>query len=164
MYKPFPPLSHFSAVLSLFLYFCLKQRNSHWRVQNFVGHPQVVTNGSSPGSAFTGRLDENNSSISPTIHSNQQNSIESDSSGDPSSKMVDLQPELTNKSIAMPMPLQATIPSSIQGDGVLSHSLQRPISDAQSTEYPRMNDGSNHQEDLMVEGGTINIRSAYSQG
>jgi len=139
-------------------------RNSHWRVQNFVGHPQAITNGSSPGSAFTGRLDENNSSISPTIHSNQQNSIESDSSGDPSSKMVDLQPELTNKSIAMPMPLQATIPSSIQGDGVLSHSLQRPISDAQSTEYPRMIDGSNHQEDLMVEGGTINIRSAYSQG
>ncbi|PSR85010.1 Transcription factor like [Actinidia chinensis var. chinensis] len=139
-------------------------RNSHWQVQNFVGHPQAIKNGSGPGSTFPGRFDENNITVSPTIHPNQQNPIESDSSGDPSGKMVDQLPELVDKPIAMPMALQATVPAPIQGDAVLPHPLQRPISDAQSTECPIMSDSLNQQEDLMIEGGTISVTSVYSQG
>ena len=104
--------------------------------------------------------------ISPTMLPNQQNPFESDSKKDPSSKTVDQQPELANKSMAMAMaiPLQASVPAPIQGDGVLPHPLQRPISDVQSTECPIMSDALNQQEDLMIEGGTISITSAYSQG
>ncbi|PSS13498.1 Transcription factor like [Actinidia chinensis var. chinensis] len=141
-------------------------RNSHWRVQNFIGHPQAIKSGSGPGSTFTGRFDENNVNVSPTIHPNQQNPIESDSSGDPSGKIVDQQPELADKSIAMPipMPLQATVPAPMQVDTVLPHPLQRPISDAQSMECPIMSDSLNQQDDLMIEGGTISVTSVYSQG
>ena len=142
----------------------MQQRNSHWQVQNFVGHPQAIKNGSGPGSTFPGRFDENNITVSPTIHPNQQNPIESDSSGGPSGKMVDQQPELVDKPIAMPMALQATVPAPIQGDAVLPHPLRRPISDAQSTECPIMSDSLNQQEDLMIEGGTISVTSVYSQG
>ena len=82
---------------------------------------------------------------------NQQNPFESDSNKDPSGKTVDQQPELANKSIAMAMPLQASVPAPIQGDGVLPHPLQRPIFDVQSTECPIMSDALNQQENLIIE-------------
>nr|WQQ41751.1 bHLH9 protein [Camellia japonica]WQQ41776.1 bHLH34 protein [Camellia japonica] len=137
-------------------------RNSHWRVQSFGGHPQAIKNGSDPGSTFAGSFNENNITISPTPHPNQLNTIASDSSRDLSGKTVGQQPELANKSLAMPMTLQASVPAPIQGDGVLPHPLQRPISDTQSTEI--MSDALNQPEELMIEGGTISITSIYSQG
>ncbi|KAL6969672.1 hypothetical protein U1Q18_029379 [Sarracenia purpurea var. burkii] len=138
-------------------------RNSHWRIQSFAGNPQAIRNGSSPGANFAGRFDENNITISPTLHPNQQNPIDSDSSGDPYGKSVDQQPEIASKSIAMSMsmPLQASVPTSMQGDAVVVHPLQRPIS---SAECPIMSDTLSQQEELMIEGGTISITSVYSHG
>uniref|UniRef100_A0A5B6YZ55 BHLH domain-containing protein n=1 Tax=Davidia involucrata TaxID=16924 RepID=A0A5B6YZ55_DAVIN len=78
-------------------------RNSHWRVPSFVGHPQAINNGSGPGSTFPGRFDENNVSITPALHTNPQNPVESDPSGDVSCKAMDQQPELANKAINMPL-------------------------------------------------------------
>ncbi|KAA8529294.1 hypothetical protein F0562_033907 [Nyssa sinensis] len=139
-------------------------RNNHWRVQSFVGHPQAIKNGPSPDSAFPGRLDENNISIAPALDTNPQNPVESDPSRDVSCKAMDQQPELTNKGIDMPLSLQASMPIPVQGDGVLAHPLQRPVSDAQSTDCPIVGDALNQQQDLMIEGGTISISSVYSQG
>jgi hypothetical protein len=143
---------------------CLRQRNSHWRVQSFVGHPQTLKNGSGLGSAFPGKFDENNVSITPTTLTSTQNPVESDPSRDIICKPMDRQPELANKGLPLPMPLEANIPASVRGDGVQAHPLQGPVADTQSTQSPMTSETPNQQEELIIEGGTISISSVYSQG
>ncbi|MBA0866452.1 hypothetical protein Goshw_021111 [Gossypium schwendimanii] len=128
-------------------------RNSHWRVQSFVGQQQAIKNGSDPGSAFAGKFNENNININPTMIASAQNPVESDRVRDTMSKAMDQQPELGSR--GMPLP--------IQGDNMLVHPLQRPVSEAQPTECFIGNDTVNQQEDLTIEGGTINISSVYSE-
>ncbi|TYI84004.1 hypothetical protein E1A91_D05G333700v1 [Gossypium mustelinum] len=101
-------------------------RNSHWRVQSFVGQQQAIKNGSDPGSAFAGKFNENNININPTMIASAQNPAESDPVRDTMSKAMDQQPELGSR--GMPLPIQV-----------------------------------NQQEDLTIEGGTINISSVYSE-
>ncbi|XP_017603189.1 transcription factor BIM2-like isoform X2 [Gossypium arboreum] len=132
----------------------LLERNSHWRVQSFVGQQQAVKNGSDPGSAFAGKFNENNININPTVIASAQNPVESDPVRDTMSKAMDQQPELGSR--GMPLP--------IRGDNMLVHPLQRPVSEAQPTECFIGNDTVNQQEDLTIEGGTINISSVYSEG
>ncbi|KAL1807073.1 hypothetical protein DCAR_0832938 [Daucus carota subsp. sativus] len=139
-------------------------RNSHWRVQSLVGNPQAVKNDPVPGSTFSGRFDENNVTILPPMHTNPQIPVDSDLSRDVSCKLIDQQPELANKGMVMPMPLHSNIGIPIQGDGVFSHPLQRPVSDASISECGINGDAPNNQEDLTIEGGTISISSVYSQG
>nr|WAK86061.1 transcription factor bHLH15 [Nothapodytes nimmoniana] len=144
-------------------------RNSHWRVQSFVGHSQLVNNGSSPGSAFPDGFVENNVTIGPTVHTNLQNPMETVPSLDACNKAINQKSELSSKTIAiplipMPTPLQANIPVPVQSDNVYSHPLQGPVSDAQSTECPMTINALNQQEEVTIEGGTISISSAYSQG
>lgn len=138
-------------------------RNSHWRVQSFVGNPQTLKNGSGsgPGSTFSGKFDESIATITPTMLASTQNPVESDPSRDAACRAIDHQPELANKGIAMSMPLQANMSTLVRSDTGLSHPLQRPLSDVQSTDCVMTGET---QEDLMIEGGTINISSVYSQG
>ncbi|MBA0692578.1 hypothetical protein Goari_010128 [Gossypium aridum] len=128
-------------------------RNSHWRVQSFVGQQQAIKNGSDPGSAFAGKFNEDNININPTMIASAQNPVQSDPVRDTMSKAMDQQPELGSR--GMPLP--------IQGDNMLVHPLQRPVSEAQPTECFIGNDTVNQQEDLTIEGGTINISSVYSE-
>ncbi|KAL4278506.1 hypothetical protein GQ457_03G026850 [Hibiscus cannabinus] len=129
-------------------------RNSHWRVQSFAGQQEAIKNGSGPGSAFAGKFDENNSNINPTLITSAQNPVESDPIRETMSKAMDQQPELTSRE--MPLP--------VQGNNMLVHPLQRPVSETQSTECFIGNDTVNHHEDLIIEGGTISISSVYSEG
>ncbi|XP_039024803.1 transcription factor BIM2-like isoform X2 [Hibiscus syriacus] len=129
-------------------------RNSHWRVQSFGGQQQAIKNGSGLGSAFSGKFDENNSNIDPTMITGSQNLVESDSLRDTMSKAMDQQPELMSWKIPMP----------VQGYNMLVHPLQRAVSEAQSTECFIGNDTLNQLEDLTIEGGTISISSVYSEG
>ncbi|GMI83438.1 BES1-interacting Myc-like protein 2 [Hibiscus trionum] len=129
-------------------------RNSHWRVQSVVGQQQAIKNCSGPGSAFAGKFDENNSNINPTMITSAQNPVESDPVRETMSKAMDQQPELASR--GMPMP--------VQGNNMLVHPLQRPVSEAQSTECFIGNDTVNEHEDLTIEGGTISISSVYSEG
>ncbi|KAL2510066.1 Transcription factor BIM2 [Forsythia ovata] len=138
-------------------------RNSHWRAQSFVGHPQVMKNGAGPVSMLPGRLDENNVAVPSTMQLCQQNPMESDSSRDASCRAIELQNSLANKATGMPLPLQASVPISVPNDGAFSHTLPRRASDAQSTECPATTNTLNPQEELTIEGGTINISSVYSQ-
>lgn len=145
-------------------FFHLKQRNSHWRVQNFVTQPHAIKNGSGPGSMFPGKFDDNSISMSPTMLTSTQTPVESDPNRDIACKPMDRQPEVANKGISISMPLQGNLPAPARSDSVLLHPLQRPVSDAQSNECPATTDTMNQQEELTVEGGTINISSIYSQG
>lgn len=141
----------------------MKQRNSHWRVQSFVGHPQAINNGSGPGSMFSGKFDENNVNINPTMLVSAQNPIESDLSRDATCKAIDHQSEF-NKAIVMPVSLQSSMPAPVQSAGGLVHPLQGPVSDTQLADCPITSETLSKREELMVEGGTISISSAYSQG
>ncbi|TQD93148.1 hypothetical protein C1H46_021241 [Malus baccata] len=141
-------------------------RNSHWRVQSFVGNPQAIKSDTAPVSPFPGKFDENNISINPNMLGNSTpNPVESDPSRDVASKIVDRQPEILNKGIPQPMPLPNITPP-VRSDGVLAHPLQGKISDAQSTQCPTTSasDALSQHEELTVEGGTISISSVYSQG
>lgn len=139
-------------------------RNSHWRVQSFVGQPPVVKNGSGPVSPFPGKFDESNISISPTMLSGTQNMIDPDQGRDVVSKTIERQPDLASKGIPLPMPMHANMSVPVRSDGVHAHPLQGTVSDAQSTECRETSEQLNQQDDLAVEGGTISISSAYSQG
>ncbi|KAM1065288.1 hypothetical protein ACFX13_021185 [Malus domestica] len=141
-------------------------RNSHWRVQSFVGNPQAIKSDAAPMLPFPGKFDESNISINPNMLANSTpNPVESDPSRDVASKIVDRQPEIVNKGIPLPMPLPNIAPP-VRSDGVLAHPLQGQISDAQSTQCPTTSasDVLSQQEELTIEGGTISISSVYSQG
>ncbi|KAK4263651.1 hypothetical protein QN277_029038 [Acacia crassicarpa] len=140
-------------------------RNSHWRVQS-LGQPQAVKNGSGPVSPFPGKFDESNISVSPTMLSGSQNIIDPEQSRDIVSKAVERQAELECKGITMPMPMpmHASMSVPVRSDGALAHPLQGPVSDGQLAECPANSEPRNQQEELTIEGGTINISSAYSQG
>ncbi|KAL1551170.1 transcription factor BIM2-like isoform X2 [Salvia divinorum] len=113
-------------------------RNSHWRVQNFVGQPPTAKNGSS-GSAFPGRFDENSLGVPMTMQPGQTNPIDPD-------HVMDAQVSMGN-------------------DGPFSHTLHGPPpSEAQSSECPSTADALNLQDELTIEGGTINVSSVYSEG
>ncbi|KAJ8760450.1 hypothetical protein K2173_015117 [Erythroxylum novogranatense] len=139
-------------------------RNSHWRVQSFVGHQQAMKTGSGPGSAFPGRFDESNIPISPSMLTNMQNPLESDPSKEATCKEIERQPEFANKGMPVTMPVQTEVPASIQSVDITPHHLHHPVSDAQSDECPMNNDPLNQQEVLTIEGGTISISSVYSEG
>ncbi|XP_061974039.1 transcription factor BIM2 [Populus nigra] len=127
-------------------------RNSHWRLQSFVGHPQAqaTKNVSGLGAAFPGKLDENNITLTPAMLPSTPNLIESDHV---TCKVLERQPELAN---ALPMPAPA------RSDGLVAPPLEQPVSDAQSAECPITSEMLNLQE-LAIEAGTISISSVYSQ-
>lgn len=140
------------------------QRNSHWRVQSFAGQPTAVKNGLGTVSPFPGKFDESSVSISPTMLSGTQNTIDPDQSRDIVNKTAERQPDLVSKGIPLPLPMHANMSVPVRSDGVLAHPLQGTVSDAQSTECPTTSEPQNQQDELTVEGGTISISSVYSQG
>ncbi|KAG9153662.1 hypothetical protein Leryth_008583 [Lithospermum erythrorhizon] len=138
-------------------------RNSHWRVPNFAS-PHALKNTSSQLSQvppLIGRFDENNAPIPSTVQS-QHNLIDSDA--DPLVKSYNMPIELPSQGIPMHMPMQTSVPDPARIDGAFPVSLPRPASDAHLAECPIAGDPLNPQEELTVEGGTISISSAYSQG
>ncbi|XP_020213669.1 transcription factor BIM2 isoform X1 [Cajanus cajan] len=141
-------------------------RNSHWRVQSFAGQPTGIKNGLGPVSPFPGKFDESSVNLSPTMLSGTQTTIDADQSRDIVSKTAERQPDLASKGIPLPvaMPMHANMSVPVRSDGVLAHPLQGTVSDAQSTECPTTSEPQNQQDELTVEGGTISISSAYSQG
>lgn len=141
------------------------QRNSHWRAQSF-GQTQAVKNGSGPVSPFPGKFDESNISVSPTMLSGSQNMVDTEQGRDIVSKAAERQPELEHKvmPLALPMPMNSNMSVPVRSDGALAHPLQGSVSDTQSTECPAASEQHNLQDELKIEGGTINISSVYSQG
>ncbi|KAL3631271.1 hypothetical protein CASFOL_024255 [Castilleja foliolosa] len=136
-------------------------RNSHWR--NFAGQPQTIKNSAVPGPIFPVRFDENGSAVPTTMQLGPHNPIEPDHARNAPCRSIDPSAELPNKTLGMPVPMQATTPVSIANDGTFLHALHGPSSDAQSSECPdTMN--LNLQDELAIEGGTISISSVYSQG
>ncbi|KAL1218506.1 Transcription factor BIM2 [Cardamine amara subsp. amara] len=121
-------------------------RNNHWRVQSLANHPvAAINNGSSPGIPFPGKFEENTvTSTTPAIIAETQNPIESDKGRAVICKTVASQPELDDKGLP---PVQPILPL-VQGE--------------QANECPAASDVLGQSNDLVIEGGTISISSAYS--
>ncbi|XP_073270156.1 transcription factor BIM2-like isoform X2 [Primulina huaijiensis] len=125
---------------------------------------QVVKNGSSPGSTYPVRFDEN-CVVSPTsMQPSHHHPIEPDLIRDASCRSIEPKSEVPSKAMGIPMPLQASMPVLSTNDGGISQTLNMTASDAQLPEYSMAADAANHQDELTVEGGTISISSTYSQG
>ncbi|WCJ35773.1 Transcription factor BIM2 [Euphorbia peplus] len=124
-------------------------RNSHWRVQNFSGHPQAVKNGSGPGSiVVSGKFDENNI-VNHPILTGTQNQVNSD---------------LRIEQQTLSIPMEPAIPTPVQTEAIGANPLQQTLSYTRSVEFPTTSDTLVQPEELAIEGGTINISSTYSQG
>lgn len=93
-----------------------------------------------------------------------QNPVESDPTRDVRDRSLDRQPEVANKGIPLSMPPSVSMAAPSRSDGMLTHPLQMPVSDSQTTQCPMTSDGQNQQEELTIEGGTISVTSTYSQG
>ncbi|CAI0390329.1 unnamed protein product [Linum tenue] len=102
------------------------------------------------------KFDENNIGVTPTMLATAHNTpAEPDPSQDAAcNKVVDhQQPDIANKGFPPPIRrLHTTMP------------LQQSYSDPQSSEYPVSGDSLNQAEELSIEGGTISISSAYTEG
>lgn len=123
-----------------------------------------MKNDAGPVSAFPGRLEENNVAVSSTMQQLcQQNPLVSYSNRDASCRVMELHNALANKATGIPVPLQASLPISVPNNGTFSGSLPRRALDGQSIKCPTNTVTLNPQEELMIEGGKINISSFYSQ-
>ncbi|KAJ4961815.1 hypothetical protein NE237_021725 [Protea cynaroides] len=164
-------------------------RNSHGPGESMIDHsramngpgesmidPSRAMNGPGPGLMFAGKFDDNNAVISPTMLPNAQNVVESELSTGAAYRQMDHHPGLANKSVPLPIPMQPTMFTSVGQSCVLAQLPLRPMSDAENmSTQPQsrlwqnkpscMTTGNtpNEQEDLTVEGGTINISSVYSE-
>ncbi|CAA0825570.1 Transcription factor BIM2 [Striga hermonthica] len=122
-------------------------RNSNWR--NFAGQLHTVKNGSDSSTtpSFPIRFDENGVAGPTIMHLGPNNHpVETDHFRDGLCRSMD------------------SVPVSVENNGSFSQELPgpgAPLTDSQPTECP---EAMNLQNDLMIEGGTISISSAYSQG
>ncbi|XP_010551351.1 PREDICTED: transcription factor BIM2 [Tarenaya hassleriana] len=123
-------------------------RNTHWRVQGFANHPHTINNGSGPGTPFPGKFKENNMTTAPAFVPGAQNPAESEPGMDVAYRQMDRQPELVDsKGLSLSMSVAPT---------------PQPSHSAQSNESPARSDVPCQTEELVIEGGTINISSVYS--
>lgn len=155
-------------------------RNSHRPAESFADQSRGINSGSGPALMFSAKFDENNVAVSPNISRNTQNPVESDLSASTTFKAMDRHPGLTNKAVPIHMQLQPNIFTPVVGGGGLAQLPPRLAPDAETmaslpqsqlwqsrssvtTECTVASDKLKEQE-LTIEGGTISISSAYSQG
>ncbi|KAF3438007.1 hypothetical protein FNV43_RR20763 [Rhamnella rubrinervis] len=155
-----------------------------WRSNHRLGESpdqsRGMKGGADPAVAFAGKLDEKNICVSPTIPGSAQNPVESDTSTATTLKAMDHHSSITNKAMPVPMLLQPNFLSPVRGGGAVPQVQSRLPSDENisskppqsqlcqtrsctSTDGAVANDKLKEQE-LTIEGGTISISSAYSQG
>ncbi|KAL9262603.1 Transcription factor BIM2-like protein [Drosera capensis] len=129
-------------------------RHSHWRVQSFLGLPQAIKTSPEPGTVVPAKLDERSVGISPSMRSNTQAPVV------PGSNQGVYRPmDHTTETAVFSMPIHVAVPTPVQNDGTVAYFPARPVSDAQPTDRTMSDDG---QQEPTIEGGTINISSAYS--
>ncbi|XP_077237645.1 transcription factor BIM2-like isoform X2 [Tasmannia lanceolata] len=141
--------------------------------ESLTDHSRAMKNGPGHGLIFSGNFDNNNNAVSPTMHANMQNPVESDlSTGVPYTSM-DHHPGLASKVASIPLH-QNTYPCSVGGSSGPGQSLQRLMPDAENMAcqphshlWQRQclaeSDMRIEQEELAIEGGTVRMSSVYSQ-
>ncbi|XP_077237646.1 transcription factor BIM2-like isoform X3 [Tasmannia lanceolata] len=149
------------------------QKHNQGTGESLTDHSRAMKNGPGHGLIFSGNFDNNNNAVSPTMHANMQNPVESDlSTGVPYTSM-DHHPGLASKVASIPLH-QNTYPCSVGGSSGPGQSLQRLMPDAENMAcqphshlWQRQclaeSDMRIEQEELAIEGGTVRMSSVYSQ-
>lgn len=147
----------------------MNQRNNH-RIGESFDHSQGLNGASDPPLVFAAKYDEKPITVSPSVPGSAQNPVESDTST----------ATITNKGMTFPMSLQPNFFSPGRNGGALPQAPPRLPSDVENTSsQPQFQicqtrscttvDGAIasdklKEEELTIEGGTISISTAYSQG
>ncbi|CAN6585010.1 unnamed protein product [Malus baccata var. baccata] len=157
-------------------------RNNHKLRESYCDQSRGMNGGSAPALAFAATFDEKPTSVSPAIPGScAQNPVESDTSTETTFKAVDHHPGITSKPMPFPSSMQPNFFTPVRTSGAAAAVPQVPPrlpSDAENTSrhHPmlcqtisRTTDGAAtrdklKEQELIIEGGRINISSAYSQG
>ncbi|KAH9778331.1 transcription factor BIM1 [Citrus sinensis] len=155
-------------------------KNNHKHAESYVDQSQGINNGSATALVFAAKFNEKNVSISPAIPGSAQKPVESDMTSASTFKTMDPQPGITNKAMPFPMSLQPNCYKPVRNGGAAPSLRPRLASDAENTtsqpqtlechtrsctgDMPMSNNKKLKEQELTVEGGRINISTAYSQG
>ena len=149
-------------------------------MESSIDQSRGVNSGVSPALLLAAKLDEKNITISSSINpGGARNPDESDTSSASTFTAMDHQPGITNKAMPFPISLQPNLFNTGRIAGAAAQFPPRLAFDAENTETEPQpqpwhvisctSDGAVasdklKQQNLTVEGGTISISSAYSQG
>lgn len=158
----------------------MEQKNNHKHAESCVDQSQGINNGSATALVFAAKFNEKNVSISPAIPGSDQKPVESYMSSASTFKTMDPQPGITNKAMPFPMSIQPNCYKPVRNGGAAPSLRPRLASDAENTtsqpqtlechtgsctgDMPISNNKKLKEQELTVEGGRINISTAYSQG
>ncbi|KAK9113903.1 hypothetical protein Syun_020700 [Stephania yunnanensis] len=149
-------------------------RNGDGPGESTSDHSRAVKSNPGPAMMLMGKFDDSNIAFSPKMLATTRSSLEPDLNCGSAYTSLNHRSGSVNKS--MPMQSSSITPAG-RSEG-LAHPLQRPDANGTATElqpqlwpsktslseYPVSGDVLNEQEELAVEGGTINISGVYSQG
>ncbi|KAK2663461.1 hypothetical protein Ddye_002035 [Dipteronia dyeriana] len=154
-------------------------RNNHKPEESYVDQSRGINSGSGPALVYAAKFDEKTIAVSPVIPGTAQNPVDSEMSTATTFKLMDHQPGITNKSMPFPTSLQPNYFTPVRSGGVVAQLPPRlTTSDAENTtSQPQAqlcnirsctSDGvvasdKLKEQELTIEGGTINISTAYSQ-
>jgi len=149
-------------------------------VENSVDQSRGVNSGVGPALLFAANLDEKNITISPSINpGGARNAVESNMSSASTFNAMDHHPNLgiTNKAMPFPISLQpnlfhpgriagaaAQFPPRLAFDAENTATQPQPCHAISCTSDGAVASDKLKQQNLTVEGGTISISTAYSQG
>ncbi|KAM1238532.1 hypothetical protein ACFX1Q_039216 [Malus domestica] len=156
--------------------------NNHKLKESYCDQSRGMNGVSGPALPFAAKFDEKPTSVSPTIPAScAQNPVESDTSTETTFKAVDHHPGITSKSMPFPLSMQPNLFAPVRSSAAAAAVPPIPPrlpSDAENTSQHRSmlcqtrscaTDGTAtrdklKEQELTIEGGRINISSAYSQG
>ncbi|XVE54650.1 hypothetical protein DITRI_Ditri03aG0099100 [Diplodiscus trichospermus] len=154
-------------------------RNNHRPTENCADQSQGINGVSAPALVSSAKFDEKNITVAPTIPGIAQNPIESDMNTATTFRAIELCPGMTNKTMPFPVSLQPGFFTSAQS---IVEAAQRPPrlpadaeNNASQPQSVLCNAGSCatngaipseklKEQEMAIEGGTVSISSAYSQG
>ncbi|KAL2935774.1 Transcription factor BIM1 [Bienertia sinuspersici] len=147
------------------------------QVVTLVDQPQIVNGVTSPAVMFGSKLDEKAKAVSLHVPRNPQNPVES-SMANATNVKTDQNPKITSKAGSISSPLQPDTNATVVTSGPVTQPPMKLPSDKGNASFPQLELWQNRasasepsfaadklkDQELALEGGTINISSAYSQG
>ncbi|KAH7549248.1 hypothetical protein JRO89_XS13G0004200 [Xanthoceras sorbifolium] len=154
-------------------------RNNHKTAESYVDQSGGINSGSGPALVYAAKFDEKKIAVSPVIPGTAPNTVDSDMSTATTFKSMDHQPGITNKSMPFPLSLQPKYFAPVRSGGVVAQLPPRLTPDAENTTSRPQAQLCNirsctsdrvvaasdklKEQELTIEGGKINISTAYSQ-
>lgn len=155
------------------------QRNNQRSADVYNDQSRGINSGSVPALVLAAKFIEKNSPLSPIVPGSSHNAVDSDTSSASTLKAVDYHSGRINNAVQFPMSMPPKLYAPTRDGSVVP---QPPKQLSSETDHPSLrpeirscearcynNDVAvasemQKEQDLTIEGGTINISSVYSQG